>query len=242
MFALRGKAFASWLSVVAVSLAGCGAHRNQGNHPPAATAVATVIAALGSDDPKAAYQLLSDESRREVSFAQFSLLWKQRQQERRAQADDLRQAIKLNPSLNEDASLRLENGRVVHVQRRSELWSMHTPLVATAGGETARDAIQLFARAVAEKDLPAILSTLTKRRRDGIARQVKAFMAGIETHSNDSLSDDGPDRRTLRWDDGPTRFEIILRLEEDQWRIDDIVVRDVPQVGTPEPDTPDTED
>ena len=39
-----------------------------------------------------------------------------------------------------------------------------------------------------------------------------------------------PDRRTLRWDDATTRYEIILRLEDDEWRVDDIVVREVPKV------------
>jgi hypothetical protein len=231
-----------WAGFAITALLGASACGSRQANAPAATGVQAVINALNAADAKPAYELMTAQSRRAISFSEFSLQWKQREQERKAQIIALQAALKLQPSLNEQATLRLTNGRMAQLQRTADRWSLQSPLIATSVANSARDAVQLFARAVTERDLVAILSTLTARRRDGLAKQVKAFIAGIESHSNDALSDDGPDRRTLRWDDGGMRFEIILRLEEDQWRIDDIVVREVPKVEEPKPETTDEDE
>ncbi|MBP9086567.1 MAG: hypothetical protein KBG15_10650 [Kofleriaceae bacterium] len=221
-----------WLAtLLGISLfaTGCGAAGARAS-APAADGVRTLIAALGQDNPAAGYALLSSQTRKQISFAEFSSRWKQTRAERTQHAKSLTDAIRIDAAAGERAAVRLNNGRVAYLVRTGASWSLETPLVATAIATKPRDAVQLFARAIAERDIGAILATLTKRRRDGLAQQIDGFIKGVSKHANDALSDDSPDRRTLRWDDGTTRYEVILRLEDDEWRVDDIVVREVPKV------------
>ncbi len=222
----------SWLATVlglGLLIAGCGAPGARAS-APAADGVRSLIAALTQNDPAAGYALLSSQTRKQISFAEFSIRWKQTSAERNQNAKALADSIRIDATAGERAAVRLSNGRVAYLVRTGATWSLETPLVATAVAIKPRDAVQLFARAVAERDIGAILATLTKRRRDGLAQQIDGFIKGVSKHADDALSDDGPDRRTLRWDDGTTRYELILRLEDDEWRVDDIVVREVPKV------------
>lgn len=222
----------SWLAtLLGISLlaTGCGAAGARAS-APAADGVRTLIAALGQNNPAAGYALLSSQTRKQISFAEFSIRWKQTSDERTQHAKSLADAIRIDAAAGERAAVRLSNGRVAYLVRTGATWRLETPLVATAVATKPRDAVQLFARAITERDIGAILATLTKRRRDGLAQQIDGFIKGVSKHADDALSDDGPDRRTLRWDDGTTRYEIILRLEDDEWRVDDIVVREVPKV------------
>jgi hypothetical protein len=214
------------LLTVAVAAAGCGASVAASASSPAANGVDAFIRALGQSDPSAAYSLLSSSARKQISFAEFSIRWKQTQQERELHSKALVAALKADRSAGERASVRLSNGRVATLVRTGPTWTLETPLLATAIATKPRDAVMLFARAINDRDLNAIMLTLTKRRRDGLAQQIDGFIHGVGKHSNDALSDDGPDRRTLRWDDAGTRYEIVLRLEDDEWRVDDIVVRE----------------
>lgn len=226
------RATAAALLCLGFLAGGCGAAGARAS-APAADGVRTLMAALAQDDAAAGYALLSANTRKQISFAEFSIRWKQTKAERTAHAKQLADAITVDGTAGERAVVRLSNGRVATLVRTGKTWSLETPLVATAVAIKPRDAVQQFARAVTDRDIGAILATLTKRRRDGLAEQIDGFIKGIGKHADDALSDDGPDRRTLRWDDGTTRYEIILRLEDDEWRVDDIVVRETPKIDEP---------
>jgi hypothetical protein len=38
----------------------------------------------------------------------------------------------------------------------------------------------------------------------------------------------------MRWDDGGIRYKIVLRKQDDEWRVDDIVIRPAPEAETKE--------
>ena len=67
-------------AVLVVAVVACGGPR--GPSTPAATGVRAYLAALKSDDPHDAYKLLSDSTRRRVSYDQFALEWKNSAKER----------------------------------------------------------------------------------------------------------------------------------------------------------------
>ena len=39
----------------------------------------------------------------------------------------------------------------------------------------------------------------------------------------------GPDRAELRWDENGIRYRIVLRKEDEEWRVDDIFIRPAPK-------------
>ena len=77
--------------VLALAIAACGAP--QGPSSPAANGVRTYLDALKSDDPRDAYAMLSDTTRRRVSFDQFALEWKNSKQERAWQVAELEKSL-----------------------------------------------------------------------------------------------------------------------------------------------------
>ena len=87
----------------------------------------------------------------------------------------------------------------------------------------------MFADAIASRDIGAALNVLTQRRRDGLTKQVEGFITGLGKRINDRLDRFGPDRAELRWDENGIRYRIVLRKEDDEWRVDDIYIRPAPK-------------
>ena len=149
----------SWLATVlglGLLATGCGAAAGARASAPAADGVRTLIAALGQDNPAAGYALLSSQTRKQISFAEFSIRWKQTSAERTQHAKSLTDSIRIDATAGERAAVRLSNGRVAYLVRTGTTWSLETPLVATAVAIKPRDAVQLFARAIAERE-PCVL-------------------------------------------------------------------------------------
>ena len=81
----------------------------------------------------------------------------------------------------------------------------------------------MFAAAMRQRDLEGVLRTLTLRRREGLARQIEGFLAGLDRKVDDKLQEIAADRAELRWDEqGQLQFRIVLLREDGEWRIDDI--------------------
>ena len=215
------------LVALAVTLAACGGPG--GPASPAADGVRTYVTALRSNDPHEAYDLLSADARKHLSFDQFALEWKQSQAERGWQAKVLEDSLKGNPDVGERALVSYADGKLVQLQREGKTWRLESELVSRSRAKEPRDAIRLFADAVAARDVSAALNVLTQRRRDGLTKQVEGFIQGLGKRVNDRLDRFGSDRAELRWDENGIRYRIVLRKEDDEWRIDDISIRTAPK-------------
>jgi hypothetical protein len=228
----------SLLAAVVVSLAfGCAGHR--GPSTPAATGVRAYVAALKSNDPRDAYSLMSASTRKKISFDEFSLQWNQSEKERQWQARVLEDSLKGNPDVGERALVSYSDGKLVQLEREGKLWRLESELVSRSRAKRPRDAIRLFADAIGNRDVSGLLGMLTQRRRDGLTKQVEGFVAGIGKRINDKIEESGNDRAELRWDENGIRYRIVLRKEDDEWRIDDIYIRPSPK---DEEGTKDTEE
>ena len=201
----------------------------RGPATPAADGVRAYLAALRSNDPHDAYSLLSADVRKKVSFDEFSLQWKQSEQERKWQAHVLEESLKGNPDVGERALISFSDGKLVQLEREGKTWRLESELVSRSRAKEPRDAIRLFADAIAARDVGAALNVLTQRRRDGLTKQIEGFINGLGKRVNDRLDRFGPDRAELRWDENGIRYRIVLRKEDDEWRIDDIYIRPAPK-------------
>jgi hypothetical protein len=214
-----------WLGVVFVA-AGCGGAA--GPSSPAADGVRAYVQALHRGDPHDAYALLSSDTRKKVSFDDFALAWKQGDKERAWQAKVLEDSLKGNPDVGERALISFPDGKLVQLEREGKTWRLESELVSRSRARQPRDAIRLFADAIEGRDLTAVLNVLTQRRRDGLTKQVEGFVAGIGKRINERIDQFGNDRAELRWDENGIRYRIVLRKEDDEWRVDDIYIRPAP--------------
>lgn len=208
-------------------LAACGGPI--GPSSPASNGVRAYVAALKSNDPRDAYDLLSGSVRKKISFDEFALAWKQSEKERAWQAKALEDSLKGNPDVGERALISFSDGKLVQLEREGKTWRLESELVSRSRARRPRDAIRLFADAIAARDVSGVLGVLTQRRRDGLTKQVEGFVAGIGKRINDKIDEFGTDRAELRWDENGIRYRIVLRKEDDEWRVDDIYIRPSPK-------------
>jgi hypothetical protein len=187
--------------------------------------VRELVAALRSDNARSAYALLSDDERKRVSFDDFALEWKQTGPERAWQAKALEESLKGNPDVGERANVSFSDGKLVQLEREGKTWRLESELVSRTRAKEPRDAVRMFAEAVAQRDVGALLNVLTSRRRDGLKRQLDGFITGLQKHVNVQLDRSGTDRAELRWDDAGMQYTIRIIKEDGEWRIDDIYIR-----------------
>jgi len=215
---------------VIVVLAACGGPA--GPHSPAADGVRAYVSALRAKDPHDAYRLLSSDARRKTSYDEFALQWKQSEKEREWQAKALEESVKGNPDVGERAMIGFSDGKLVQLEREGKVWRLESELVSRSRAKEPRDAIRLFADAINGRDLNAVLNVLTQRRREGLTKQVAGFVSGLGKRVNDRIERVGADRAELRWDENGIRYRVVLRKEEDEWRVDDIYIRPAPKDET----------
>ena len=117
----------------------------------------------------------------------------------------------------------------MQLEREGKVWRLESELVSRSRAKQPQDAIRLFASAIAARDVAGALNVLTQRRRDGLTKQIEGFISGLGKRVNDHLDRFGTDRAELRWDENGIRYRIVLRKEDDEWRIDDIYIRPAPK-------------
>jgi len=214
-------------ALVLMIAAACGGPA--GPATPAADGVRSYLQALRSDDARAAYALLSHDVRKKLSFDEFALEWKQSANERAWQVKALEDSLKGNPDVGERALISFSDGKLVTLEREGKTWRLESELVTRSHAKEPRDALRMFAEAVAARDVGGALNVLTSRRREGIAKQVEGFISGLAKHANGPIDKFGSDRAELRWDENGVRYRIVLRKEDDEWRVDDISIRAAPR-------------
>ena len=212
--------------VLVCVVAACGGP--SGPSSPAATGVRAYVSALKSDSPRAAYDLLSSQTRKKISYDEFALQWKQSAQERKWQAKALEEGLKGNPDVGERARVSFSDGKIVPLERDGNRWLLESELVSRSRAKRPRDALRVFSDALSSRDVGALLGVLTQRRRDGLMKQVGGFVSGLDKRINDKM-EEYPDRAELRWDENGIRYRIVLRKEDDEWRVDDIYIRPAPK-------------
>jgi hypothetical protein len=211
------------VALAAVTLTACGGGVGRG--APASAAVRELVAALRADDPRRAYALLSADTRKQVSYDEFALQWKQHAAERAWQAAALEETLRGDPDVGERALASYPDGKTVALEREGKAWRLESHLVAQSRASRPRDAIRIFAQALHDHDLDGVLRTLTLRRRAGLAAQLEGFLAGLDRRVDAKIDEIGTDRAELRWDESDIQYVIVLRKEEGEWRIDDIKIR-----------------
>src|SRR5262245_37433733 len=208
---------------------------------PASRGVMTYLEALRSDDAHRAYALLTEDVQSEISYDAFAAQWKEQKAERQQQARALEEDLRGGADLGERARVSFPDGKALSLHRQSGNWRLEAPLLSRVHAASPHVAIELFAEAAKARDYRAVMNMLTARKREGIGRQVDDFVASLTRHLAESehrIAYIGKDHAELQWDDGRMRYKIILRLEGDEWRVDEIIPRPAPPSGDEEAEKP----
>lgn len=235
------KARSTKLALALGLLAACGGAGR--STPPASPTVRAYVAALRADDPRAAYDLMSDDAQDAISFDDFAVQWKEHAAERAAQAAALEDGLRDQPDVGARANVTLATGAEVPLARDRGSWRVDAALVTPSHASRAVDAFRQFAAAVQARDLEALLGVLTERRRAGLAKQLDGFFAGIDGHLGKKAQwYQYPDRAELRWSTSGLNYKIVARKEGEVWRIDDIDVTTDDGAGDSDDDSGDGEE
>lgn len=216
------------LAAALVVAVGCGTTAKRVNHPPASAGVQQLVTALRSNNPQLAYKLLADDTRKQIPYVEFAALWKRSGPERQHQAKALEDGLKEDPNLGERSKVVYADGKSVMLLRERGAWKLESALVSEFHASTARQAVQVFAAAMANRNYDAAMRILTSRRRKAISRQVDAFVTSLITHVSKpatSVTSVGKNRAEVYWEARGKRYKLVLRREGDEWRIDDIHLR-----------------
>ena len=213
-----------WLIPIAVLLVACSG-AGIGGSKPAESGVRSYIKALRSDNPRTAYEMLDAETRKQIAFAEFEVIWRDHKGERLDQAQALEEGLKEGRDLGETARIRYTDGKTVNMTRESGAWKLESGLVARGHASRPIDAVRMLAEAVASRDFDALMRILTNRRRNGISDQVVSLSTSLLDHLGDDVNLIGPDRAELTWETESTRFKLVLRKEGREWRVDDFHLR-----------------
>lgn len=199
-----------------------------GPSSPAANGVRAYLAALKSNNPRAAYSLLSSSTRKKMNYDEFARQWEATKQERAWQVKVLEEGLKGNPDVGERARVSFSDGKIVPLERDGNRWLLESELVSRSRAKRPRDALRVFTDALSSRDVGALLGVLTQRRREGLMKQIGGFVGGLDKRINDKM-EEYPDRAELRWDENGIRYRVVLRKEENEWRVDDIYIRPAPK-------------
>lgn len=229
------------LALAALAAAGCGGRGAARAREPAARGVSAYLDALRSDDARRAYSLLTDDVRRAISYDAFAAQWKEQKAERQQQARALEEDLRGGADLGERAKVSFPDGKALSLHRQSGSWRLEGPLVSRVHAATPHVAVEVFAEALTARDYDAVMHILTARRREGIGRQVDDFAASLARNIAEArrrIAVVGKDRAELQWDDGEMQYKIVLRLEGEEWRVDDVHARPAPRDGDEDGDKP----
>lgn len=220
----------TWIAIGLCALfgLGCGGAAASAS-APAAEGVRVYLTALKSDDPKAAYSMLSAEARKDLTYKEFQLLWKESRAERHLQAAALEEGLDGDDDLGERAQVKFPDGKTASLHRESGKWRLESALLSQSHAGQPRDAVRIFAEALEARDFDMLIRILTTRRGEGIRKQLEAFTRSLRDHLGEEISNVGKDRAELQWDDKDTRYKIVLYKDGDEWRVDDVHIRPAPE-------------
>jgi hypothetical protein len=199
----------AWAFSLAVTGFGCGgAHRGG-----AAEVAARYATAIEADQPKAAYDLLSDALRTQVTEADFMARWKSLRQELQAQAAQLRAV--LGKGTEARAVVVYPSGFRARLACRGNEWRVEDEITSPLMTSTPAETLRAFVRAVEERDFDAAMRLLARPLRESVEKEIKDRVSKLRQALDREIEVSGG-RARLQYD---ARSKVELVNEDGHWRI-----------------------
>jgi hypothetical protein len=215
---LRSAAIGLALALVS----GCG---STATHTPARGAANAYVVALRSEDPRPAYELLSDRERAATSFDEFAAQWKDSQVEREQRATAIEAALSSTEAMAEEAELQYADDARVHLRYAGKRWALDAPFADALGARSPHDAALDLLDHLDGPGLASLIDLLSNQRRTAITQQLEVFRSSLREHLKASPNETyqvSDTRAEIRWSYENTIFRLSFVREGQEWKIDDI--------------------
>ena len=164
-----------------------------GRSPSAADTIAAYHKALATDDPAAAYQLLSPALRKQLSARAFVDRWRTSPEERRR----LQEALRPELPPEESAQVRLSDGRTLELVRTLDGWRVKSPRPLPKKHGSPDELLAAIERALAERNAPRLFELLQPELRTLLEDKLQARLAALKARKSGRL-EVGADRMRVQ--------------------------------------------
>lgn len=213
--AVRGRPVAlpaGGVALLCLFLAACGPSPAK-FHPR--SALTRYAHAIETDNPRAAYELLSKKIRKDLSFPAFERKWKKNHRELRIQAQAIRERLGKEKHYKVSATIRAGKRRSVALSYDGERWRIRGGVGAGFDSLTPKEAILALVRALESKNFPAFLKLLGKQRREKFLRALNLRLEKLRANLDREFEITG-NRARLQYD---PQYWIMLVKENGIWRV-----------------------
>lgn len=169
-------------------------------------------AALQADDPAAAYRLLAPQVRQRLDLRAFSERWRASGDERHRLLTALQQDL----PAEEQAQVRLSDGRSLELVRTSEGWRVRSPRPSPPKIGSADALLTELERALAERNATKLFDLMSDELRALLEQKWAARLEAIKARPRGTITTDS-DRVRLRL--GTYFLELTKR--DGAWKISD---------------------
>ena len=210
------------LAILCLVVAACGPAPQSSR---ARTGVDAYRQALESSDPRPLYKMLTREQRKQISYEQWVKLWQESKDERRLQAEQIANGLRVQETIEEKARVRFDDGRQMTMTRSTAHWGLNQALLGRHRASTAADAISIWAQALSLRDAEGMLDILSIRRREAIEKRLEELTKSLEVelaNPDRNLYEPSPERAVLSWYHQGVHYKLTVVRENGDWRIDDI--------------------
>ncbi len=190
-------------------LASCGASASV--EPPQDT-LRAYVTALRANDASRAYRLLDDETRAEVTQAQFQTLMTENREELLARATDLE---RLAARTHARAIVPLESGATVQLVLEEEGWRIQGGVLDAPVLRTPVDAVVAFRQALERRSFRSLSRVLARQTRNELEAEVMRLLEDTADRLDLDVERRGNQAR-VRTTSGR---EIELVREAGEWRV-----------------------
>jgi hypothetical protein len=208
----RRVAVAVAAAVAAAVAGGCAAPKAPG---PGDT-LRAFVAAVERDDPRAAWLLLSTETRAHLREDDFRVRWKSTRDEQRAEAAALSRALAAS-RVHERAKLTRTDGRSVGLAREPAGWRLLAVRATDVYPATPEEALRRFVDALERRSLDGLLGLLSDPLRGLVERELADRLAGLKAVLSRPIGVEG-DHARIQYGQ---RFHMDLVRDPAGWYVSD---------------------
>lgn len=179
------------------------------------TALGRYVRHIRANSPKAAYAMLSEKLRRELSYEAFERKWKKNYAELQIQAADIEKQLAQHKQYEVEARLKLGQGRSVAFTHEDKRWRIRSGVGGGVDAPTPRAAVAALVKALEGKNFSAFLKLLSADRRQRFVREMTLRLEKLKANLDRDFEVTG-DRARLQYD---PRYWIMLVKENGAWRV-----------------------
>ena len=175
--------------------------------------------ALVKNDPKTAYDLLSNNTKQNISYAVFLRTWNNNKEERAFQAS------RIDPERNKETLYVSGDHLLLALSNVPKRWAIEGISVQGQGGTSIKATLFSFHYQLNQATIKPLLNLLTPAKSAPLAKELQDFKQGLATSLKDNVAIHRIDESNAnyRFSTQRRRYKIALtKLPNDTWAIADI--------------------